>query len=264
MSLFRLASEGLRSETEEDFRRLDRLGWLVNVTQYGFTLRDAPAALRTDREIVLAAVTRNGKALEYASVALRADKEVVLAAVAKHGYALYHASAALRADKEVVLAAVAKYALALKYASEELKTDREVVLAAVVTRGLALQYASPALQSDKEVVLVAVAQHGYALEYASGALHACPALLAVTRTNLSLLAAELRLRCGFAMLPGGVRNAHGGASLALLSADIVGVIGAYVSRAAVVIGLAARHNYYASGEREELPPARKRRRYALV
>jgi hypothetical protein len=48
-------------------------------------LRDAPAALQADREVVLAAVAKSYHALYYAAAALKADREVVLAAVAKNG-----------------------------------------------------------------------------------------------------------------------------------------------------------------------------------
>ena len=79
--------------------------------------RNADAALKADKDVVLAAVAQDGLALEYASAALQADRDVVLAAVAQSGWGLQYASAALKADRDVVLAAVTQEGYALAYAS---------------------------------------------------------------------------------------------------------------------------------------------------
>ena len=49
-------------------------------------------------------MTEDGYALGYASAALRGDKEVVLAAVAQKSDALQYASAEWKVDKEVLAA----------------------------------------------------------------------------------------------------------------------------------------------------------------
>lgn len=43
----------------------------------GRFLREAPAHIAADREVILAAVQRNGRALEFAAETLRADKETL-------------------------------------------------------------------------------------------------------------------------------------------------------------------------------------------
>ncbi|MHC8863731.1 DUF4116 domain-containing protein [Arenicellales bacterium IMCC57338] len=49
---------------------------LEAVRSNGFTLRDASASLKADREIVLQAVKANGLALEYAADPLKEDHEL--------------------------------------------------------------------------------------------------------------------------------------------------------------------------------------------
>lgn len=117
---------------------------------YGI-LRDAPAALKADREVVLAAVANNGLALQFAAADVQADREIVLASVANDGYALLFAADALRMDREVVLAVVATDGGALQFAADALRADREVVGQAVATDADALQYADEALRSDDTV-----------------------------------------------------------------------------------------------------------------
>ena len=56
------------------------------------TIKDAPAAVRADRDVMLAAIAKDWMAVEDASEALRADKDVMLAAAAKSdGHALQYA-----------------------------------------------------------------------------------------------------------------------------------------------------------------------------
>jgi hypothetical protein len=70
-----------------------------------WALRDASAALRSDRGVVLAAVRQRGYALIYASAALQADRDVVLLAVAQDGDVLQYACVELQADRTMRRAA---------------------------------------------------------------------------------------------------------------------------------------------------------------
>ena len=70
-----------------------------------WALRDASAALRSDRGVVLAAVRQRGYALIYASAALQADRDVVLLAVAQDGDVLQYACVELQADRAMRRAA---------------------------------------------------------------------------------------------------------------------------------------------------------------
>jgi hypothetical protein len=112
---------------------MDRGRLLKAVKQDWMALREAPDAMKDDREIVLAAVAQRGSALEYASSALKGDREIVLAAVAQNGIALMHAAAALRANREFMLAAVKLDHRALQFASAEVRDDAELVAAAAAT-----------------------------------------------------------------------------------------------------------------------------------
>ena len=209
---------------------------------------------------MLAAVRQDGRALVHAWASLRDDSEVVLSAVAQNGFALVHASAALQDNREVVLAAVGQNGCALAHASAALRHDRDAVLAAVRQSGYLLAHASAALRHDKEVVLAAVGQAGTALIYASASLRASPALRALSTVDPALLAAQLRLTCALELLSSSGRAVRcGGTSLALLPADVVEVIGANLSRDAVITGLAIRHKYWAC-DLEVSSAVRKRRR----
>ncbi len=98
---------------------------------------------------MLAAVSQDGWALQYAAAALQGDRDIVLAVVAQIGLALEFAAAELQGDHEIVLAAVAQDGLALEYAAAELQGDREIVLAAVAQIGLALEYAAAVLNRHR-------------------------------------------------------------------------------------------------------------------
>ena len=165
------ASAALRDDPE--FMRSVRQRLLEDIAQADSfdawrLFRDAPAALRADRQVALAAVAENGDALQLASEELRDDRQVALVAVAKYGPALDFASEALRDDRQVVLAAVTNDGHALKHASAALRDDRQVVLAAVAENGFALRHASEALREDTRFVLEAVAANIGALQGASG------------------------------------------------------------------------------------------------
>ena len=60
-----------------------KLQVLAEVTEDGYTLKDASAEMKNDKEVVMAAVAQDGWALKYASTELKNDKEVVMAAVAQ-------------------------------------------------------------------------------------------------------------------------------------------------------------------------------------
>ncbi|CAE7370560.1 truC [Symbiodinium natans] len=170
---------------------------------YG-ALRNAPCALRGDREVVLAAVARDGSALQFAADALKGDREVVLAAVEHDGWALEFATDALKGDREVVRAAVEQDGWALEFAADEMRGDREVVLAAVKQSGRAFKHAADALREDRDFVLAAVKEDGTALSFASEELRADRSFLleAVEATCawwlVNLAAEELRADEGFA------------------------------------------------------------------
>jgi hypothetical protein len=195
------------------------------VWQDGYALEYAAEALCADKEVALTAVAQGGHALQFA-VELRADKEVVLAAVAQNGVALEHAAEALRADKEVVLAAVARNGLALKHAAEALRAHKEVVLAAVAQNGVALHYTVPALA--QHAALQQIGQHSrhWALE------------LAMKRLRLAVLAVAPRK----------------GYTIAALSADIIELVAAHITRDTAVRSLVARHQYWPACR---LPPTKK-------
>lgn len=160
-------------------------------------LREAPAAAREDRDVVMAAVRLSGIALQYASPELRSDREVVLTAMrgmhsafqyvtpelradrevvslaaTRNGYMFKDAAEELKADRDFVLKIIAasRANTILRHASTELRADREVVLAAVGRYGDALAAASPELQEDREVVLRAVRNCGNALKHAAMSL----------------------------------------------------------------------------------------------
>ena len=63
--------------TPRPIRRWPSLQWLK---KRGF-VEDAPAELKSNRDVIVATVKQNGCALRYASAALKADTELVLAAV---------------------------------------------------------------------------------------------------------------------------------------------------------------------------------------
>ena len=68
----------------------EREEWLKKVTEDGYLIRDAPMALKADKELALAACTQCGQALEWVAPELRSDKDVVLAAVTEDPTALWH------------------------------------------------------------------------------------------------------------------------------------------------------------------------------
>ncbi|CAL1163738.1 unnamed protein product [Cladocopium goreaui] len=142
--------------------------WLEAVSEDpdGRFLREAPAHIAADREVILAAVQRNGRALEFAAETLRADKEIVLSALEEDAQSFRFASSELHADRDVMLAAVRRNGLALQFAVEELRDNQEMVLAAVAQNGQALRFASQRWQAEKDVVQVAVENDPGALHHA--------------------------------------------------------------------------------------------------
>jgi hypothetical protein len=132
--------------------------------------------------------------------------------------------------------------------------NKEAVLAAVAQDGLALEYAAETLRADKEVVLAAVAQHGRALLYAVPALaqHTALQQIAHLSRHWALELANQRLRLAL------LASASGrGCTIAALSADIIELVGAHITRDTVVRSLVARHHYWPACEPP--PPTKKQK-----
>jgi hypothetical protein len=217
---------------------------LAILAEAPYALEFAAEALHTYKEFVLAAVTLDGSALNFASEALQSDKEVVLAAVTQHGQALYY----------VHCMTMTENGHPHRLAAEALCADKEVVLAAVTEAGCALEYAAAALRADKEVVLAAVAQHGRALLYAVPALaqHTALQQIAHLSRHWALELANQRLRLAL------LASASGrGCTIAALSADIIELVGAHITRDTVVRSLVARHHYWPACEPP--PPTKKQK-----
>jgi citrate lyase beta subunit len=152
----------------------------------------------------------------------------VLVAVAQNGYALCHAADALRADKEVVLVAVAQDGGALCHAADALRADKEVVLVAVAQDGGALQHAEPALAQHAALRQIGQLSKHWALE------------LAKMRLRLAAIASASWKVC----------------TIAALSADIVELVGAHITRDTAMRSLVVRHHYWPACEP---PPTKKRK-----
>lgn len=149
-------------------RPLEQAQWLGRVMQHGLQIREAPAHIRDDHDVVHAAVRRNWKALEYASERLRADREIVLTAVAKgEGNALSFVPDLLWADSLFVMNVVQVDGKLLKRAAPALAGDRAVVKAAILHDWQALEFASAELKADRETLLEALRHGGWdAMRYA--------------------------------------------------------------------------------------------------
>lgn len=139
-------------------RTPEQAEWLGKVEGDWRSLREAPAYVQSDAEVVLRAVQVGGLALQFAAPGLRADREVVLAAVQQDGAALQHAAPVLRADRGLALAAVAHSAAAFQHAAEGLRHDRGFILEAVKAdaSGEVLKYISQEMRVDRELILAAV------------------------------------------------------------------------------------------------------------
>lgn len=168
-------------------------------------LRQAPADVQRDKDVVLVAVAKDAGAFQCASAELREDSDVMWAAVTKCFKELKSASPALRDKSDLfvalatscrwsqnhhiisvfgcaprdlrhnrdnALAAVAADGKGLAHVLRQFKGDRDVVLAAVAENGLALEYASQELRADRDVVRVAMARNEQALRFASEELQA--------------------------------------------------------------------------------------------
>lgn len=134
-------------------------------------LKEAPAAVKRDRECVLAAVTGDGQALEHASKDMCQDLEIVMTAARGCGYVLpeVHGHMAL---KEFMLAAVAENGCnMLRFAAPDLQADKDIWITAVVRDGNDLQYAPEQLRQDKDLVIAAVRTTPEAIQHAMGGLN---------------------------------------------------------------------------------------------
>lgn len=176
--------------------RADREAVLAIVRWSGFSLKDASAALRNDRLVVLAAVTSDAMSFSFASKELRNDLEIAFEAVKGSYKNLEYAGPAPRGDCKIVRLAVMQSCESFKFASESLRNDRELILQ-IVERGPSyLKYASPKLRDDCGVVLAAVKQRGSSLQYASKRLKADRDLVLKAmeqdRANLKYASKELQ------------------------------------------------------------------------
>ena len=59
--------------------------FLTKVKKDGMQLKDAPNALKNDKDVVLAAVMQNGMSLQYADSTLRRNEKIVTAAIQNNG-----------------------------------------------------------------------------------------------------------------------------------------------------------------------------------
>lgn len=169
----------------EAIQALDPTVWKRKVRRDWRRLREAPAGIRHDREIVLEAVRDSwGWALEYAADELRGDRGLVAEATSMIGTTLQFASLLLRGDSDLVLAAVRQHWESVQFASEKLLGDRDFILEAMKVDAEALRFAAPSLRADRELMLRAVRRDGLLLRYASEQLRADPELaIAAFRHN---------------------------------------------------------------------------------
>ena len=134
-----------------------------------------------------------------------------------------------------------------------LYADKEVVLAAVAQDWRALVQAALALRADKEVVLAAVAQDGYALMFAESALAQHTALQQIAHLSRHWALELAKKRLGLAV----IASASGQVcTIAALSADIIELVGAHITRGTAIHSLVARHQYWPTCK----PPPTKRHR----
>jgi len=150
-------------------RVTEEMEWINRVAENCKSLREAPALIRANREVVIGAVREDGYLLQFAAAELKADREIVLIAVRQNGNSLSCVAPELHADHEIVLAAVGHDGLALDCASEELKSDYWIVMAAVQQNWRALEYAQGGLRESQAIVQTALAQSRDAIRYARGA-----------------------------------------------------------------------------------------------
>ena len=104
--------------------------WLSRVERkIGWALKDAPAWIQNDRDVVRAAIERNptDETIEYA--------------IKQTGWALEYAPDRMKNDPVVVIDAVTKSGAALRYASDNLRASDEIIDRAVRQEPTALQFA---------------------------------------------------------------------------------------------------------------------------
>lgn len=148
-------------------RDSEQAQWLWDIASgAAWSLQDAPAKIRNDRDVVVAAVHHIGYNLIYASEELRADKEIALLASRspRFGSVFQHLSKDLRADRELLLTALQHSSPgdALSHAADELRNDKSIVLDAVRRHHWQMIRQAPIhLQEDPDVILTALRQHRY-------------------------------------------------------------------------------------------------------
>lgn len=125
-------------------------GQLVEAIESGsIELKDLPADLRGDRQVVLAAVRASALAFELASDELKRDLDFAIAAMDENARSFEFLGEGLRGNRNVALAAVGRHGAALEFAAEPLKADFEVALLAVKQDPEAIVFVAGMLKDDK-------------------------------------------------------------------------------------------------------------------
>jgi hypothetical protein len=127
----------------------------------GTSLKDFPAEIRSDPELVRLAVEKDCKNIKYVSGALLNNREFILDLIARTYFGSNAGFLALlpshyRSDKEIVLSIVSTWDCeSLKYASDDLRNDPDVVMTAmfkneILWSPLVYEFAGEKLLIDKE------------------------------------------------------------------------------------------------------------------
>jgi len=144
--------------------------FLTKVKKDGMQLKDAPNALKNDKDVVLAAVMQNGMSLQYADSTLRRNEKIVTAAIQNNGCSLEFAAHEFKSQTSIVEKAIQFDSDALKYADDSVKINRDFLMRVMSKSKKILQYAKEEIKNDKTFVLQVLALHGEAFEYVSGVM----------------------------------------------------------------------------------------------
>ena len=135
------------------------------------------------------------------------------------------------------------------HAAEAFSTDKEVVLAAVAQDGYALMFAESALAQHTALQQIAHLSRHWALELAKKRL----GLAVIASASGLCVVLALKKRLGVDV----IASASGQVcTIAALSADIIELVGAHITRGTAIHSLVARHQYWPTCK----PPPTKRHR----
>lgn len=193
-----LASHDLQCDPDVQrafwIKKVSSTVWNKRMREYqgAITFKEAPKAVRWDKDVTIAAVKNVGRALKFTCKSLRNDRDVVLAAVQCDGTALQFAEEDMCDEKGIAIAAVTNQGVALEFVSEDLRGDPDVVLPAVMQQGLALGHAAEECRASKSIVLPAVRQNFEAMRYADDSKKLALAAIDVDYRTYHLAAKHLQ------------------------------------------------------------------------